>query len=362
MTARRSAEATALASRMLASLSLALGLATGDAGAGPVSPAAGAAPGEAELAAAQQLARRIAADLKAACPLGDPASQGAFDRCRQALFGESSVKRALTSRVLWGRQARDPATALKDSRLTQFAPDIFVGLYLPVFMFDGTSQVQWVESEKLFRVKLGAAFRNRLPPGQFPYPFWHEPAKWDAYENANAVLLWLSPAASPQIRVAQFTWQDGPLAGVAVQRVATQKFDGRWLWTDATGRTQPAVTLFDGLYSADNPYKAQLEERYRPLAVALREGQCFECHVPSNPNGLKRLVLLQTPAHAAGEIGRILKSVRNDRMPVNETGIESPLPEAQKKALLELGAAFERAVDSAREWEQQAGQRSARAP
>ncbi|HKX42132.1 MAG TPA: hypothetical protein VJO99_13310 [Burkholderiaceae bacterium] len=126
----------------------------------------------------------------------------------------------------------------------------------------------------------------------------------------------------------------------------------RRLWTDAAGRTQPASTLFDGLYSERNPYKVELEARYRALATRLRESQCFDCHVPSNPNGLKRLVLLQTPAHAAGEIERILKSVREDRMPRDETGIESPLPAAQKEALLTLGAAFERSVIQAREWEE----------
>jgi hypothetical protein len=113
-------------------------------------------------------------------------------------------------------------------------------------------------------------------------------AKWSAYENANAWILWVSPTARPEIRVAQFTWQDGPLKSVEVQRVATPKFDGRWLWTDDAGKTQPAVTLFDGLYSDRNPHKAELDLRVRELATSLREGQCLDCHVPSNPQGLKR--------------------------------------------------------------------------
>ena len=46
------------------------------------------------------------------------------------------------------------------------------------------------------------------------------------------------------------------------------------------------------------------------------------------------------------------KSVRDDRMPRDETGIESPLPAAQKETLLTLGAAFERSVVQAREWEE----------
>ena len=312
--------------------------------------AATASPGPAELAAVQGLARDIAVELKQACPLSDAASQKAFDACRQVLFKDSLFKRSLAPHVLWGRQASDPTTPLKDSRLTQFAPEVYAGIYLPIFMFDGTVDVSWVEREKLYRIKLGATFRNRLPPGLFPYPFWHDPAKWSAYENANALLLWVSPKAKPEIRVAQFTWQDGPLAGVDVQRVVTPKFDGRWLWTDEAGKTQPAVTLFDGLYSERNPHKAELDLRYRELATSLREGQCLECHVPSNPQGLKRLVLLQTPAHAAGEIGRILKTVRSERMPVDELGVESALPSGVKQALIKKGEAFESTVLAAKRW------------
>ena len=66
---------------------------------------------------------------------------------------------------------------------------------------------------------------------------------------------------------------------------------------------------------------------------------------------MKRLVLLQTPMHAAAEIKRVMKSVREDRMPRDEFGIEQPLDERSKQALLTEGAAFERLVDLARQWE-----------
>ena len=308
-------------------------------------------PNDAEQAMVAQLARNLAAELASACPLGDAASQKAFEACRQALFPDSLFKRTLAPHVLWGRQAADPATPLKETRLTQFVPEVYTGIYLPIFMFDGTAQVTWVEQEKLYRIKLGAAFRNRLPPGLFPYPFWHDPAKWSAYENANGLLVWVSPSIQPQIRVVQFTWQDGPLAGVTVRKAEPPRFDGRWLWTDGNGRTQPAVTLFDGLYSERNPHKADLDSRYRELAGALRQGQCMDCHVPSNPGGLRRLVLLQTPVHAAGEIGRILKTVRSGRMPVDELGVEHALPDEIRQALIRKGEAFEAAVTAAARWE-----------
>jgi hypothetical protein len=311
--------------------------------------AAAAAPSPEQQKAAETLASQVAAELKAQCPIADAGDQAAFDRCRGYLFNGSRLKQALSPFILWGRQHKNPAQPLKETHLTQFAPDVWAGIYAPIFMFDGTSQVQWVESEKMFRVKLGAAFRNRLAPGQFPYPFWHEAAKWGAYENANGMLLWLAPDAK-NVKVAQFTWADGPLAGVKVTPVK-HAFEGKWVWTDAQGKTQPAVTLFDGLFSERNPHKAQVDKDYRALAISLRESQCMNCHVPDNPDKMKRLVLLQTPAHAAGEIGRILAAVRKDRMPLDETGIEQPLDAKTKQTLLELGSAFEKSVQAAKRWE-----------
>jgi hypothetical protein len=164
----------------------------------------------ANQAAVEGLAQAIVTELKRACPLADAAAQTAFEACKRALFADSAVKRALPAHVLWGRQAEDPGTSLKDSRLTQFSPDVYAGLYLPLFMFDGSVSVSWVESEKLYRVKLGAAFRNRLAPGQFPYPFWHDAAKWRAYENANALLLWVAPCRGLRSRWRSFHGVMGP--------------------------------------------------------------------------------------------------------------------------------------------------------
>ena len=117
-------------------------------------------------------------------------------------------------------------------------------------------------------------------------------------------------------------------------------FDGKWLWTDAQGRTQPKVSVFDGLFEPTNPHLARVEATYKALALRLREGQCNDCHVPSNPDKSKRLVLLQTPAHAAAEIKRLLKSIRTDRMPRDQFGIEQPLDHLAKAALLEDGTAI----------------------
>ncbi len=300
----------------------------------------------------QLLAASWAAELAALCPVAGPGDQAAFDACRERVFANPALERALPPHLLWGRQS-DPKAALRDTTLTQFAPDVWLGIYLPLFMFNGKHTVDYVPSEELFLVRLEAAFRNRLAPGQFPYPFWHNPEKWSFYQNAKSLLLWIDPRTAT-IRVAQYTptAKTRPLVAAAP---TSRQFDGKWMWTDASGRLQPRVTLFDGLFSEKNPYKPKLEVAYRDLALKMRAGQCSSCHVPNNPFQMKRLVLLQTPAHAAGEIKRVLRSVRENRMPLDRLGVEQPLDPVIRKALLDSGTRFDAIVDAARRWEAQHG-------
>ena len=300
-------------------------------------------------ARAAGLAATLAAELSRHCPAADPADSAAFDSCRLALYRDSQFKRSLQDFVLWGRQ-RDPRLTLKESTLTQFGPDVLTGMYVPLFMFDGRYSVDEGLHEGLVRIRLHTAFRNGLAPGQFPYPFWHDAEKWAHYEKASQIILHWDPKTA-RVKVAQFSIFGSEPPIVATRSVTPPPFDGRWRWTDAQGRSQPVVTVFDGLMDAANPYIGQLDEAYKRLALRLRENQCLECHVPSNPDHSKRLVLLQTPMHAAAEIKRLMESVRKDRMPRDEAGIEAPLEAHAKAVLLQEGAEFERVLDQARRWE-----------
>jgi hypothetical protein len=302
--------------------------------------------------AIQEMAKNVAAELAARCPLADAGDVSAFNACRAALYGNSALRANLPAIVLWGRQSPNPQATLRTTHLTQFSPDTWTHLYAPLFMFNGRHKVEWVAEERKFVVRLEAAFRNRLPPGQFPYPFWHEEAKWSTYENANGWLLWVDPA-STRIQVAQFTRRADNAMLQSVQSVK-HDFKGDWMWTDTAGRTQPAVTLFDGLYRPENPYLRTLDRQYRDLALQLRESQCASCHVPNNPDKMTRLVLLSTPAHAAGEIDRLIKSVKEDRMPMDENRLSYALSAEHKKWLLESAEAFRTTVQAARSWETQA--------
>src|SRR3954447_21924340 len=295
------------------------------------------------------VASEVALELQRACPPVSPSDQAAFDQCRSSLFGDSALRRSLAPRLLWGRRHQDPEAALKDTNLTQFAPDVIAGLYLSLFMFSGEHSVEYVQRERMYLIRLRAGFRNRLPPGQFPYPFWHDEAKWGVYQAANSVLLWVDPKIA-KIVIGQFTERGNNGALVSTQPIRP-KFDGRWMWTDSEGRIQPRVTLFDGLFRQDNPHLPKLDTTYRTMALRMRDAQCDNCHMPHNPMPMRRLVLMHTPAHAAGEISRLMRAVRDERMPLDDTGIEQPLEPALKRALLESGSAFEAAMTAAKEWE-----------
>jgi hypothetical protein len=307
-------------------------------------------------AALQKMAEDIASELALRCPVVEAGDTAAYNNCRKALFNDSQLRSKLPAVVLWGRQNKKPDATLRQTNLTQFAPDVWTSMYAPLFMFNGKHTVEWVPAEKRFLIRLEAAFRNRLPPGQFPYPFWHEEEKWAVYEKANGFMLWIDPATH-RIQAAQFTDRAPNPMLQPVQHVA-RTFEGHWLWTDDKGRTQPAVTLFDGLYRAENPYIKTMDSQYRDLALQLRESQCTNCHVPNNPDKMSRLVLLSTPAHAAGEIERLIKSVKEDRMPMDDFRVSYALSPENKKWLLERAEAFRATVQAAQAWERQAASQS----
>src|SRR5512139_3378176 len=81
--------------------------------------------------------RQLAQELSAVCPLADPDDQTALEDCRRALFtGGSLLRRSLGNILLWGRPHPKPGESLKNTMLTQFAPEAWTGLYAPLFMFD----------------------------------------------------------------------------------------------------------------------------------------------------------------------------------------------------------------------------------
>jgi hypothetical protein len=310
---------------------------------------AGAAAQEPPRAGVEQLVAEIARHAATACPLGSPSDQEALERCRTALYRGSPLRSSLAPIVIWGRPSPE-GKRLKDTTLTQFSPDVWSGLYAPLFMFTGDYELGFDATERLFRARLRALFRNGLDPGLYPYPFWHDARKWNAYQTANGVTFWIDPAKL-RVVAAQFSTDAAADPRLKSAPRTPPPFDGKWMWTDQAGVSQPRPALFVGLLRADNPYLAQIEGAYRVLAGELRKATCSECHEPENRDGMRRLVLMQTPVHAAGEIKRMMHAVREDKMPLDDTGLHRELDSQVKADLLKYGTEFEALIDAARDWE-----------
>ena len=312
-------------------------------------PAVGADAQEAQRGAVEHFFGTLIRQTATACPLTSPADQTALENCRAALYGDSALRRGLAPVVMWGRPSPE-GKRLRDTNATQLAPDVLSGLYLPLFMFTGEYEISFDPTERLYTARVPALFRNALDPGQYPYPFWHDGKKWADYQAANQVTFWIDPTKI-RIVMMQLSAQGKPDPRLTSAPHTQPAFDGKWMWTDAQGQTQPRPTLFVGLMSRNNPYLGQLEGTFRDLAGELRKGSCHECHTPDNYAGMKRLILMQTPVHAAGEIKRMMRAVRQDKMPLDDAGLYKELDPTVKATLLKYGAAFESLVDAAREWE-----------
>ncbi len=138
---------------------------------------------------------------------------------------------------------------------------------------------------------------------------------------------------------------------VAYRRVKPPVFAGQWNWTDQAGQAQPMVTLFSDLYSPGNPHLVGLDQRYRAFALNMRDADCGSCHVPDGHKHMRRLSLLNTPLHTAGEIDATLRSIRESTMPVNKQGDRVRLEPELRETLLRNGEEFRRLLLEADAWE-----------
>ncbi len=303
-------------------------------------------PAAAQTPKLDAIAANMASKLAAACPRAAPDDTAAHTACANALRQTTDLPFADT--IAWG--GAQPDLRLAKKKLSNFHPEIFRSLYLSLFWFDGTWFVTHDDRDDVDVIHLGAFFRNALPPGEFPYPFWHSEAKWTDYERNNQIAFYVDPQARIFAATRGADGQESA-RGYPMQHQPTPAFEGNWQWTDASGQRQPKASLFSSRYSADNPYLVSLDDTYRGFALEMRNGTCLRCHTPGNRAGADRLVLLQTPAHAAAEINDVLKAVRNNDMPQNDWGEKKPLDDALRTTLLTAGEAFSNLLAEADKWE-----------
>ena len=303
-------------------------------------------------AAAEDAASIVVDRMRQSCPMAEPGrEQAAYETCRAALFADERLHALFSPALRWGGAV--PGKGPDELGLTHFDPRVFSGLYLPLFETTGRVDRTAKQADTTRWSACRSASATASVPDNSRSPFWHSPAKWAAYENANQLVFYLnrdSGLIDVVLRSAQGS-EDGLPPVVSTTPPA---FDGKWVWNGAEGKPQPATSRFDGLLRHDNPHLGEVVEGYRKFATTMRNASCLSCHVPSNPAGARTLVLLQTPAHAAGEIRKVLGAVRAGKMPIEERGDPAPLEQGLRSILLSEGQAFSDAVDQALAWERSA--------
>lgn len=280
------------------------------------------------------LATAIGHGLVRACPLGDdPADEHARDACADKLGDLAILRDAMAEPFIWGGQ-QGTGYALERGT-TRFDSRVWRRLYASTFMFGSSFTVELAGEQTILHMPV--RFRGAMPPGAYPYPFWHSAKKWDAYSYATTIHLVLERG-----RVV------GALRG-AVQDTARAKaphaWDGAWPWS--------RVSLYSYLLSPGNPHALALDTAYRALEARMREHGCPNCHAPDNNGKAPQLELLVYPNQALGGRHDIVAQLENDAMPpadVNgpDPGIADPV---ERTRLLELARQFALTGDATLTWE-----------
>lgn len=291
------------------------------------------------------MAADIAGKLSATCPQTAYNDTASFASCQAAYRRNSPLP--FGPAVGWGGE--QPQLRIAKKQLTQLQSWVFQFLYMPLFTFTGRWSVGRDLRENVNYIVVEAYFRNALPPGDYPYPFWHSADKWNAYETANQLKFWLD--GNGKVFLVTRSADGTEAHRGAYAHVTPPAFDGKWQWVDANGKLEPQASLFSNRYSANNPYLPPLDKAYRDFALNIRDGTCLSCHTPVNKAEVNRLVLMQTPVHASGAIDDVLKQVRNGDMPQDDLGLKADIDPKLRAAILKSGVAFQNALRKADQWE-----------
>lgn len=306
----------------------------------------GAARAGMSRAEMEALAAKLASELHKACPPAAYDDMAAFKTCSAALAHATFIP--FSNEILWGGDQLD--LKIKKRKLTKFNPSVYQRMYMPLMTFTGNWSIGHDDKENMETVRLEAYFRNALPSGEYPYPFWHSADKWNAYETMNQLSFYPDDKGSIFVATRGSSGSNEHKGRYA--QVQTPAFvKDRWLWTDPDGKQEPEVSLFTARYRAGNPHMRDLDQAYRAFALEMRNASCVSCHNPSNPAEANWLTLLQTPNHAAGEVGRVISEVKSGAMPQDDIGLRKHIDPKLRAAILRTAEAFKAQLATADAWE-----------
>jgi hypothetical protein len=304
----------------------------------------GACSGEDGEPSQDQVAKQIGQAIVNACPMSDPGDEHARAACAAKLTDSSLLRDKLSEPFLWGGQRAGKGYRLADSDTTRFNTLVWRRMYLSLFMFTGQVTTETVGDFTV--IHLPFAFRNRLDPGSYPYPFWHSKAKWDSWQLAPELILVMEKGkVTGALRSSD---RDEARRPNYVERV----WDSAWRW-QADGKEQPYVTLYSYLFSQGNPHVTKLDAAFRAMESEMRSSNCLVCHSPDNFAKTGTLEFFNYPNQALYSRHSIVMHLdKNTMPPKNDHGFAQGLQDdGERRKLLDLAKEFERLGDEALAYE-----------
>ena len=287
------------------------------------------------------LATAVAKGLLEACPEGDNwGDEAAHNKCAANLTDFTTLRNAMREPFIWGGQSKGYQLQTKTNK---FNARVWRRMYLSLFMFGTDYKIEQIG--KLTVLHMPIKFRGAMGTGAYPYPFWHSTKKWDAYNYAKTI---------------HFVIDDGVMVGALrsteqdkSRPVVKHGWDGLWRWQHA-GVQMPYVSLYDYLFSKENPYVPQLDGAYRALELAMRKHNCNACHAPDNQGESEQLEFFVYPNQALAGRHDILTQIEANEMPPQDNTLHLPAGIAdstERDLLIKLARDFEIAGDEALAWE-----------
>jgi len=288
-------------------------------------------------------ATSIAKGLLDACPEGDnPGDETARNECAAKLTNFTALRNAMREPFIWGGQPAGGGYQL-NKKLNKFNARVWRRMYLSTFMFGSDYTIEQVGDTTVLHIPV--RFRGAMSTGAYPYPFWHSEKKWDAYNYATTIHFVIQNGGIP-----------GALRGTEQDKVrpkVAHTWDGLWRWQRA-GVAMPYVSIYDYLFSKDNPHTAQLNEAYRALEAGMRPHNCNACHAPDNQGESDKLEFFVYPNQALTGRHDIVAQVMDNTMPPEDNTLHLPagiVDDSERELLLKLARDFETAGDEALAWE-----------
>ena len=149
----------------------------------------------APLANIEAKASGLAAVLAADCPIAARNAAAADESCRRRIYGSPVLRLSLGAAIAWGRAHKDQAGPPDIPRHSAIASSVLTEVYLPLLAFDGRFKVDWSARHGLWLVELGARGRAQQDGREHTGFLRGEDDPGAGYEHAEAVMLWLDPAA-----------------------------------------------------------------------------------------------------------------------------------------------------------------------